>query len=231
MYCVNCGVKLADTEKRCPFCKTIVYHPNIVTKPGNSSYPPHIYPKEQPRSYVMQVIGSTLFFMAFLIVLLCDLQFNRSITWSGYVIGALIVSYVAILLPAWCKNPNTIFFTFIFYFTTILYLLYINKNTNGDWFFPFALPIVIYVGTLSISVLILFRFLKNRTLIIIGGAGIILGGFIPFIEYLLIRSFSSINWIGWSLYPMIVLVLLGILLIYFALNKRAREIFERKFFI
>ena len=29
MYCVRCGVKLADTEEKCPLCGTTVYHPDI----------------------------------------------------------------------------------------------------------------------------------------------------------------------------------------------------------
>ena len=28
-YCVNCGVKLATSEKKCPLCFTPIYHPNI----------------------------------------------------------------------------------------------------------------------------------------------------------------------------------------------------------
>ena len=29
-YCVNCGVELDSTLKRCPLCDTIVYHPEKV---------------------------------------------------------------------------------------------------------------------------------------------------------------------------------------------------------
>ena len=29
MYCIQCGVKLADTEKTCPLCATVVYHPQL----------------------------------------------------------------------------------------------------------------------------------------------------------------------------------------------------------
>ena len=30
MYCITCGVKLSDTEKQCPLCGTIPFHPDIV---------------------------------------------------------------------------------------------------------------------------------------------------------------------------------------------------------
>ena len=29
MYCIKCGVELADTEKQCPLCGTLVYHPEL----------------------------------------------------------------------------------------------------------------------------------------------------------------------------------------------------------
>ena len=37
MYCVKCGVELADSEKKCPLCGTPVFHPDI---PRNLSEPP-----------------------------------------------------------------------------------------------------------------------------------------------------------------------------------------------
>ena len=30
MYCINCGVKLADTEHICPLCGTEVFHPELM---------------------------------------------------------------------------------------------------------------------------------------------------------------------------------------------------------
>ena len=48
MYCVNCGVRLEDTEKKCPLCGTVPYHPEIQRKPEESLYPPDRYPKDLP---------------------------------------------------------------------------------------------------------------------------------------------------------------------------------------
>ena len=39
MYCANCGVKLADTEKKCPLCGVMAFHPDIVRPEGESFYP------------------------------------------------------------------------------------------------------------------------------------------------------------------------------------------------
>ena len=29
MYCIKCGVELADSEKSCPLCQTPVFHPQF----------------------------------------------------------------------------------------------------------------------------------------------------------------------------------------------------------
>ena len=39
MYCVKCGVKLADSEKQCPLCQTLVFHPDITREEGEKLYP------------------------------------------------------------------------------------------------------------------------------------------------------------------------------------------------
>ena len=39
-YCVNCGVKLDKSLKKCPLCNTVVYNPNIkeeINKPVYST--------------------------------------------------------------------------------------------------------------------------------------------------------------------------------------------------
>ena len=38
MYCIKCGVELADSEKRCPLCGTPVFHPDL---PRNLTEPPY----------------------------------------------------------------------------------------------------------------------------------------------------------------------------------------------
>ena len=47
MYCVKCGVKLADTEKQCPLCGTVAFHPDIVREEVASLYPPVRNPNPQ----------------------------------------------------------------------------------------------------------------------------------------------------------------------------------------
>lgn len=39
MYCVKCGVELADSQRVCPLCGTRVFHPDIPRTPADPPYP------------------------------------------------------------------------------------------------------------------------------------------------------------------------------------------------
>lgn len=105
MYCVNCGVKLSDTEKRCPLCQTAVYHPDLPLRDAEPLYPEGLGPGPQLNSLTMQSIITATYLIAILVSLVCDLQIGSGIVWAGYVIGGLLLSYVVLILPLWFKNP------------------------------------------------------------------------------------------------------------------------------
>ena len=42
MYCIKCGVELADSEKVCPLCGTRVYHPDIEIKTTEPPFPEYL---------------------------------------------------------------------------------------------------------------------------------------------------------------------------------------------
>ena len=50
MYCINCGVKLSDTEKKCPLCGTEVYHPTLKQGDASPLYPKNRNPKLQAKN-------------------------------------------------------------------------------------------------------------------------------------------------------------------------------------
>ncbi len=231
MYCVKCGVKLADSETRCPLCQTKVYHPEIPHGHGESLYPKQKYPSAHGSSHWGQVLLTALFALSALIVLMCDMQFNYRITWSGYVIGALLTGYVVIALPTWFKKPNPVIFVPCDFAAAALYLLYINLSVNGRWFLSFALPVTAGIGLIVVTVTTLLWYVRRGVLFILGGAGIALGAFMLLMEYLMSLTFESVRFIGWSLYPLAALVLLGGVLIFLGICRPARESMERRFFL
>lgn len=231
MYCVKCGVKLADTEKVCPLCETKVYHPELVQEEGENIYPKNQYPAKESRALGWPIFVTVVFMIPLLITLVCDLRLNGAVTWSGYVIGALILAYITFILPTWFRTPNLVVFVPCSFGAAGLYLLYINCITGGGWFLTFAFPVTGCVGAIVTTVTVLLRYLKKGRLYIIGGALVALGAVAPLIEFLLDYTFKAYRFVGWSFYTLIGVAMIGGYLIFLGICRPAREVMERKFFI
>ncbi len=76
----------------------------------------------------------------------------------------------------------------------------------------------------------MLRYVRGGRLYIFGGGFMALGGLMLLMEFLITVTFR-VRFVGWSIYPLGALVLLGGFLIYLAINSAAREMMERKLFI
>lgn len=231
MYCANCGVKLAPSEQRCPMCQLRAYHPDLPEQTEQGLYPRKKLPKNAGRSAWPQIILTTMFVLPMLIVMLCDLRLTGRVTWSGYVIGALLVGYVIFVLPVWFRKPNPTVFVPCGFTAAALYLLYISLYTNGGWFLTFAFPVTGCIGLIVTAVTVLVQYVKKGKLYIFGGALMLLGVLMLLIEHLINVTFSIGHFALWSLYPMTALLVVGALLIFLAICRPARQTMERKLFI
>ncbi len=231
MYCISCGVKLADSEKKCPLCGTLVYHPDLQQPEGERLFPVNQNPPKEVSPWGLKVLILTVFLLPLVIVLLCDLPVHGAVTWSGYVIGALVLLYVVAVLPNWFQNHNPVIFVPIDFVVACVYLLYINFAVGGNWFMTFAFPVTGFFGLLITAVVTLNRYVRKGRMYIYGGALMLTGFFIPIMELLLSLTFQNIGFMGWSFYPMGALTLFGGFLIFLAICRPAREMMERKFFL
>lgn len=231
MYCVNCGVKLADSEEQCPLCGTDVFHPAISRPEGTPLYPREHQPELQVSRTGARIITLALFLLPILICLQCDLLISGTVSWSGYVAGSLGVVYVIAVLPSWFRKPNPVIFVPCGFAAVGVFLLYISLVTQGGWFMSFAFPVTGGICLIVTAVVTLLRYVRKGILFILGGAIAALGGFMPLVEFLLVVTFPAIEFHWWSLYPLTALVILGGTLIFLGICKPARETMERKLFV
>ena len=229
MFCVKCGVKLADSEKTCPLCGTIVYHPDFQHPNGESSYPKNKMPEIKSGSKALCGAVLIMFLIPIIVCFFADKTIDGKIDWFGYVVGALFCTYVALALPLWFRKPNPVIFVPCNFVAIALYLLYINIAVGGDWFLSFAFPIVGGICIITTTVVTLIKYVKKGLLYILGGAFIALSALMLLIEFLADITFKT-AYNGWSHYPFGALFLIGSLLIYFGINSAAREMIKRKLF-
>jgi len=231
MYCVKCGVKLADTEKSCPLCGTVVFHPELSQGDGKPLYPNLKQQIRRNSGYLLQFLLTFCVILAMMIVFMCDLQISNRVTWSGYVLGGLGLGYVCVILPMWFKRPNPVIFLSIDFVAAGAYLLLVNILTGGKWFLSFAFPVVGGVGIIIITVVALVKYLKKGKMFVFGGMLIALGSFMMLVEFLISITFNVGRFLLWSIYPLGVLSLIGLFLIFLGTYRPAREMMEKKFFI
>ena len=229
MYCVKCGVKLADTEKKCPLCNTAVCHPDLEQTAQRPLYPQDKMPKSSSGSKALNGAVIILFMIPMLVCFFADRFLDGRIEWFGYVAGALTLAYVVLALPLWFRRPNPVIFVPCDFAAAALYLLYIDLATGGGWFMSFAFPVVGGVCLITCAVVTLMHYLRRGRLYILGGAFMALGAFMLLTEFLIKVTFG-VEFIGWSVYPLVALFLFGCLLIYLAINGAAREVLKRKLF-
>ena len=229
MYCVKCGVKLADTEKKCPLCDTVVCHPDIKAGEGEPLYPPNKMPSSHSGTKALCGAIIFLFMIPLSICFFADYQYNGEIDWYGYVAGALGLFYVIFALPIWFKKPHPIIFCPCDFAALALFLMYVSYQTNGGWFLTFALPITVALAIIVCAAVTLLTCLRRGKLYIIGGIFMAFGSLITLVEHLMSVTFSM-RFVGWSIYPLIAFFLIGGLMIYLAIDSTAREALERKLF-
>ena len=227
MYCVKCGVELAEAQRQCPLCQTPVYFPGLPEAPERP------YPEKtgkevvNPRGFLF--IISFIFLIAAIISIVADLSISVGLTWSGYAVGGIVCFYTIFILPNWFSHRHPAVFAPVDFGVIGLFLAYVNFATGGEWFLSFALPVTGVFALIICSVVILSHYLRRGYLYIWGGAIIALGGFSILIEWLSVVTFHHAPMFLWSLYPAISLALIGIMLLVIALVRPFRESLERIF--
>jgi hypothetical protein len=230
MYCVQCGVKLADSEKRCPLCGLDVYHPQLQLPSGKPTYPP-----VPPAGKSLNVKGalSMITFLCLLVcgaLLFCNLKINHEFSWSAYAMGGIGFLYVVTVLPWWFQKPNPVVFVPLSFATAMGLLVLINGMTQGDWFLSFAFPCFGGIALLITAVVALCRYLKRGRFLVFGGAFIALGCFMMLIEFFGHLTFGG-NGFSWCFYPLGCCCAVGIFLLVAGCSTTLRDWLKRKLFL
>lgn len=232
MYCIKCGVELADSEEKCPLCGLVPYHPELKPKKGRKPYPNTV--AKQPRSFKRaSVMLMVSWFTAIILftLMLVDYSLNHDMMWSRFVIISILLFYVLAFLPQWFKRPNPVVFISIDMVAITAFIALICVFTGGEWFFTFAMPIMIFATVISVTIVTLVRYVKKGFLFIAGGGFIALGVAMIVMEILINVTFGVRNYLAWSYIPLIVLALTGMFLIVVGIVKPFRDALYKIFFV
>lgn len=228
-YCVNCGVKLKNSEKKCPLCNTKVINPNKM----NIEYEP-VYSnkienfKRINYKYLSKIVILILMFTSFLILLL-DYVSSKTITWSLYVVASIL--YLGTHL-SFAVIKNIYISLIIHLISTELFMLFIAYMTNGmHWYLYLVLPFIFIVWIYIMLVTYLIKrkkgdFLKKLSL------GLLFSGLtVIAVEACIdLFRFNFINY-NWSFYAALPITIISTIIFILSYNKRiVDEMRQRMFF-
>ena len=157
-YCVNCGVELDASAKKCALCSTPVMNPNI-TEPENVKAPfsetPHI-PKKIKTRFVA-LLASMIILVPNIVCLLINVFIFSDAFWSLYISATSFLVWAIFVLPFFTEKKARPYLMWCF--DTISVALYVwfffaVGNENIDWYLKGMLPIILVISALVLIFMI-----------------------------------------------------------------------------
>ena len=230
-YCVHCGVKLGEGEKRCPLCMTPVFDPSEPQKPKAArAYPVRTAEQELKRNkqFLLNLAGLMLAAPA-LLCLIIDLLLTGGITWSGYASSALILLFMAVSVPLLVDKYQVYVTVGTSFLCLNGYLFLVEKlSDSGIWFFPIALPAISLFALMLTGIILLYRRqrLNKLTLIAASFAAVAIECFA--IEWLIASAKGMSGIYIWSPFVFAPCIFISLALFFINYNRAVREEVRRR---
>ena len=144
-YCVQCGVELEQSARRCPLCGTPVNTPNCPPAPATEPFFPVRNEEVEPVS--RRQLGLLLTAMLASVAICCgllNLVLHRETWWFLFVAGAAVMLWVWFALPLLLPKP-AIWLRLILDVAAVGIYVYLIAIALGgmDWYVNLALPILL----------------------------------------------------------------------------------------
>ncbi len=161
-YCVNCGVELDSTAKKCALCDTPIYNPALKKQsdePTPFSQTP-VIPTNIKQKFVALIITYILL-IPNIVCTLINLFVNPHNLWFIYVLSSSFLVWVVFIFPFFTKKLHPYI---MWAFDTVTLALYVfvfhAQNLGGPkWYLGIALPFIL---TVSLCVLVFIYWMRKR---------------------------------------------------------------------
>ena len=233
-YCVNCGVELDDSAKKCALCSTPVVNPNALVKPEDAvdPFPQRIIIPSEVRRRYGAFIASMVILIPNIVCLLINLMFDFGYNWATYLNATSALLWLLIVFPLLLKKPKSYIVVPIDAVGAFLYTAVFYSVEHGEhWLFELALPLILVVAAFAISVA---EWIKHKrldwTILVIS---ILLQIIVLSFAVELLFRYYYVK----SLFPFVSVIVaacciaLAIFFLSVLKNKRLRAWLSRKFFI
>ena len=231
-YCVRCGVELADYEKKCPLCGTIVIDPER-RKDCDPLFPERIdwlKEKKVNKSFALWLVFIVMLF-PFAVTTVIDLIFSFGLIWSAYVLGAELCIWILFVFPFQFSGVKPYWYCLADAVAASGYLFLISVLVkNREWYLPLALPLVLLSAALGVLNIAISR-RRIGKIAKLGWSIIPLGCFLCGVDITITHYTTGSFLPMWAWFVTIPLLVFGIVAIIISKSVRLSEWIRRKMFI
>ena len=159
-YCVNCGVELDGSAKKCALCGTQVINPAKPQSEENITAPFSMevhMPKTVKARFLASLI-SVIMLVPNMACLLVNLLIIKDSFWSAHILSTSVLFWVIFVLPLFKKSHKT-YFMWSFDTLAVGAYTYLLMNAFGvaDLYITCALPIIVLLSAMVLFYIIWVR--------------------------------------------------------------------------
>lgn len=230
-YCVNCGVELDSTLKKCPLCETIVYHSE---KTGITSQE-QTFPKKKGEVEPVSKKEGIIFVSVLLLTIavtcaLLNILVYNSNWWSVPVDGICITLWVFFMTAIFCEKITVYGMLFLDAIAIGNYLFMISLITSTDrWLIMIGLPILVVTFVLLELSVLLSKKLPSSLLTGTLYFFITIAGVCVTIEAAIDNYLRETIRLGWSAIVVTVCAIIAVFIILVLMMGRLRNSIRRRF--
>ncbi len=229
-YCVNCGVELDRSLKKCPLCGVPVINPLEKEEPVQTPAFPESRDelKKKDRSFWIGFF-SLLYTVPIVTCVICNLLYDKSLTWSVYVASGILMLWVFSTSPFYFTKFDVRAMISIDLAGVLLGMTIIQMMTAAaNWFVAIALPAVLYCW-IALHTLITLEIKKKLRGLGIAAAYTVATAVLAVLVDLLVDLYATGALdLSWSWFVIAPCLAIAALLVLLDKNKRFRQEFAKR---
>jgi len=230
-YCVHCGVKLGESEKKCPLCHTPALDPHAPPDPAAPrAYPIRTPEQELKRSKkLLLFLCILLFLIPSALCLIIDWLTGGGLSWSIYPCGALVMFFICTIVPIYLPRNKGYAFLAISFITLSAYLLMVEwVSQSGRWFFPIVFPSLLLAFIIIALMTLFYRLGRLNKLTVLAAFFAAVGMECMAVELFCRLAASLPLTFQWAIFVAAPCIFLSLALFYINSNRAIREELVRR---
>ena len=228
-YCVNCGVKLKESEKVCPLCNTKVINPNNLKTEFIPAYSQNIERTKKVNKKYLCFLITIILMGATIITVLCNLIFTGNITWSIYVVASILFLNSKLSFVLFKNKFFPLFIDLLTTETLIYVIAYLNNGLH--WFYYLVCPFIFIIWIYIILCIFVLSKKKYNLLRRFSVAFSFISVILLIIESCIdMYKYEKIT-INWSIYAILPIIIIGTILFLISYNRKLIEEIKQRIFI